>query len=251
MSIYKIIFILSFSLTLGSSFQSRGYSLDYQEEPKRFSLLRNRFRQNRLNMVDFQIKKRGVKDKKVLDAMRTIPRHKFVPKKYINAAYADRPLPIGMGQTISQPYIVALMTEQITLKSDHKVLEIGTGSGYQAAILAKICKEVYTIEIIPSLGDEAKHRLEELKYENILVKIGDGYYGWEEHAPFDAIIVTAAATHIPPPLIQQLKAGGKMIIPLGGVFQVQRLMVVSKKSDEKIISRNILPVRFVPLTGAH
>jgi len=212
---------------------------------------KDKFTLQRERMVENQIKKRGIKDKKTLEAMLSVPRHKFVPKMFIALAYADQPVPIGRGQTISQPYIVALMTEKLNLKPTDKVLEIGTGSGYQAAILSKICNEVYTIEIIPSLGQSAKRRLQNLKYDNITVKIADGYYGWAEEAPFDAIIVTAAATYIPPPLMKQLKIGGRMVIPIGGVFRVQRLMFIEKKSEEERISENICPVRFVPLTGSH
>lgn len=214
-----------------------------------FSVEESEFTKQRYLMVENQIKRRGISDEATLKAMLTIPRHQFVPQRYIEDAYRDRPLPIGEGQTISQPYIVALMTEQLKLKPTDKVLEIGTGSGYQAAVLSQICEEVYTIEIIPFLGEEAKKRLKDLGYDNIMVKIGDGYYGWEEPTSFDAIIVTAAATHIPPPLIKQLKVGGRMVIPIGGVFQVQRLMFIEKKEDGKLISKNLIPVRFVPLTG--
>ena len=214
------------------------------------SLNADEFVSRRLEMVKTQIEKRGIRDKKTLQSMLIIPRHKFVPKRYISMAYADRPLPIGEGQTISQPYIVALMTEKLDLKPTDRVLEIGTGSGYQAAVLSKICKEVYTIEIIPPLGKRAKQLLENLGYTNIKKKVADGYYGWEKYAPFDAIIVTAAATHIPPPLIKQLKVGGRMVTPIGGVFQVQRLMFIRKNSDGTLISESICPVRFVPLTGA-
>lgn len=201
-------------------------------------------------MVAEQIEKRGVKDKRVLQAMRTVPRHKFVPDELKAYAYEDRPLPIGCGQTISQPYIVALMTELLKVDKEDKVLEVGTGSGYQAAILSQIVREVYTIEIFEELGISAKRRLRELGYSNVKVRIGDGYYGWPEEAPFDAIIVTCAATHIPPPLLAQLREGGRMCIPVGGAFQVQNLMLVEKR-DGKITSRNILPVRFVPMLGKH
>lgn len=209
------------------------------------------FSSQRLQMVEQQIRQRGVSDKQTLDAMRTVERHLFVPKMYLPFAYADQPVPIGEGQTISQPYIVGLMTEKLHLKPDCKALEIGTGSGYQAAVLSLICPQVYTIEIIPSLADQAQERLKKLGYSNITVKTADGYYGWEEHAPFDAIVVTAVASHIPPALIRQLKAGGNMVIPLGGILQVQRLMVVRKKADGSITTEYILPVRFVPLTGGH
>lgn len=189
-----------------------------------------------------------VRDKAVLDAMRRAPRHEFVPGVSISAAYSDRPLPIGHGQTISQPYIVAYMTEMLKPKKDQVVLEIGAGSGYQAAILAEIVKEVYTIEIVPGLGEQAAKRLERLKYTNVTVKVGDGYHGWKEHGPYDAIIVTAAASHIPPPLIEQLKPGGRMAIPVGPPFQVQQLLLVEKRDDGSVVQRSEMPVRFVPLT---
>ncbi|HHT9125843.1 MAG TPA: protein-L-isoaspartate(D-aspartate) O-methyltransferase [Candidatus Brocadiia bacterium] len=211
----------------------------------------DKYTRQRLEMVEGQIAARGVKDPKVLDAMRNIPRHLFVPEEYKNYGYEDQPVPIGCGQTISQPYIVALMTELLEVDGNSVALEIGTGSGYQAAVLSKIVKQVYTIEIIEELGIKAKKRLEEMKYSNVAVKVGDGYFGLPEHAPFDAIIVTAAANHIPPPLIQQLKPGGRMAIPIGTVYQVQNLMLVMKDKDEKIIVKNVLPVRFVPLLGKH
>lgn len=201
----------------------------------------------RYDMVKYQIEDRGVKDKLVLEAMRKVKRHEFVPGKHLDDAYKDHPLPIGYGQTISQPYIVALMTELSDVKPGEKVLEIGTGSGYQAAVLAEITDSVFTIEIVKELGENAKARIAKLGYKNTKVKIADGYYGWKEYAPFDAIIVTAAAEHIPPPLIEQLKDGGKMVIPVGHSYQVQNLMLVEKK-DGKIKSKNIIPVRFVPFT---
>ncbi|MBI4549118.1 MAG: protein-L-isoaspartate(D-aspartate) O-methyltransferase [Ignavibacteriae bacterium] len=204
------------------------------------------FQHLREDMVKYQIEDRGVTSKSVLDAMRKVPRHEFVPGKYLADAHNDHPVPIGYGQTISQPYIVALMTELADVQKGEKVLEIGTGSGYQAAILSEITDSVYTIEIITELTNEAKERLRRLGYNKIVVKNADGYYGWKEYAPFDAIIVTAAAEHIPPPLIEQLKEGGKMIIPVGHPFHVQNLMMVEKQAG-KIRSKNILPVRFVPL----
>lgn len=205
------------------------------------------YRVERERMVEQQIASRGIRHKGTLDAMKTVPRHLFVPRNQIGNAYRDSPLPIGYGQTISQPYIVAYMTEIINPKPDHIVLEIGTGSGYQAAILAGIVKEVYTIEIIPQLAESSEKLFDELGYENISVKTADGYYGWEEAGPFDAIVVTAAAEHIPPPLTAQLKDGGLMIIPVGTPFFVQQLMLVEKK-DGKITTRNLMPVRFVPFT---
>jgi len=197
------------------------------------------------NMVKEQIEERGVTDSATLHSMRLVKRHLFVPQNLIEDAYDDRPLPIGYGQTISQPYIVAYMTELIRPKQHYKVLEIGTGSGYQAAVLAEIIDSVFTIEIIPELGNSAEDRLNHLGYENIKVRIGDGYYGIEESAPFDAIIVTAASEYIPPPLIEQLKDGGKMVIPIGSPFMVQMLMLV-KKDGKKITTKNMMPVRFVP-----
>ena len=208
------------------------------------------YRLQREKMVADQIVARGVKDEKVLFSMGTVPRHKFVSEDLINSAYEDRPLPIGLGQTISQPYIVALMTQLLGLGEKDKVLEVGTGSGYQAAILSGIVKEVYTIEIFEELGASAGKRLKDLGYQHIKVKVADGYYSWPEEAPFDAIIVTCAATHIPPPLIKQLKDGGTMCIPVGSVFWTQNLMLVKKK-DGKITARSVLPVRFVPLLGKH
>lgn len=188
---------------------------------------------------------------KVLDAINTVPRHKFVPPHEAKHAYENRPLSIGYGQTISQPYIVALMTDLLDVKPGDKILEIGTGSGYQAAVLAELTRSIYTIEIIKPLGKQAAKRLKELAYDYVQTRIGDGYYGWKEAAPFDSIIVTAAASHVPPPLIEQLKPGGRMVIPVGSHFMTQQLMVVEKRKDGKVRSRQILPVAFVPLTGKH
>ncbi len=190
-------------------------------------------------------------DPRVMSVMGRVERHKFVPVSEQSWAYANQPLPIGHGQTISQPYIVALMTDLINIDPGDRVLEIGTGSGYQAAVLAEMGAEVYTIEIIKPLATEAANRLRKLGYDGVRTRHGDGYYGWEEAAPFDAIVVTAAAGHIPPPLIRQLKAGGVMIIPVGSRFLVQQLVLVNKDSGGNITTRQILPVRFVPLTGAH
>jgi protein-L-isoaspartate(D-aspartate) O-methyltransferase len=187
----------------------------------------------------------------VMQVLGSVERHKFVPVRQKPFAYENRPLPIGYGQTISQPYIVAMMTELIKPGRDDVVLEIGTGSGYQAAILAKLVKHVYSIEIIEALADEASERLARLRYGNVTTKLGDGYYGWEEHAPFDAIIVTAAASHVPPPLIRQLRPGGHMIIPVGGQFMTQQLLLLEKTDDDTVITRQIAAVRFVPLTGEH
>lgn len=192
----------------------------------------------------------GVRDKATLDALRTVPRDQFVPGAWRSLAYSPvRPLPIGYGQTISAPDVVALMTEQLHLQATNRVLEVGTGSGYQAAILAEIVNQVFTIEIIRPLAESAASRLHALGYTNVETRVGDGYYGWPEKQPFDAIIVTAAASHIPPPLIEQLRPGGRMVIPVGPVMQTQHLLVVEKAADGTVRQRSILPVMFVPLTG--
>lgn len=185
------------------------------------------------------------------NAMESVKRHEFVPLLSRLNAYENRPLSIGYSQTISQPYIVAIMTDLLDLKHSDRVLEIGTGSAYQAAVLSKIVKEVYTIEVIDELGVAAAKRLEKLGYKNINTRIGDGYYGWKEYAPYDAIIVTAAAGNIPPPLLKQLKPGGKMIIPVKSYFHVQHLILVSKDERGTVSTRQIMPVIFVPLTGKH
>jgi protein-L-isoaspartate(D-aspartate) O-methyltransferase len=190
-------------------------------------------------------------NKAVTRSLGTVKRHEFVPASQRRFAYENRPLPIGHGQTISQPYIVALMTELIDLDEDDVVLEIGTGSGYQAAILAELVDHVYSIEIIEALADEASSRLARLGYDNVTTRLGDGYYGWEQHAPFDAIVVTAAASHVPPPLVRQLKPGGRMVIPVGGRFMTQQLLLLEKTDDGKVVTRQIAAVRFVPLTGSH
>ena len=204
-----------------------------------------RYAARREAMVRTQIAARGVADPATLRAMGGVPRHRFVPERLLDDAYDDRPLPIGYGQTISQPYIVAAMTESIRPRPEHRVLEIGTGSGYQAAILAEIVKNVYTMEIIPELGGTAGGRLRNLGYKNVQVRIADGYDGWPEQAPFDAIVVTAAAEYIPPPLLKQLKEGGRMIIPVGAPFFTQMLMLVEKKGGA-ITTRQLMPVMFVP-----
>jgi protein-L-isoaspartate(D-aspartate) O-methyltransferase len=200
----------------------------------------------RQEMVERQLKTRGIKDKQVLKALETIPRHVFVPDYLADEAYSDGPLPIGSGQTISQPYIVAYMSELLNLKKSDKVLEIGTGSGYQAAVLAELVDTVFTIEIIPELTEKAQKVLNNLEYGNIKFKVENGYYGWPENAPYDAIIVTAAAEEIPQPLIDQLKVGGHLIIPVGDFFQELILLI---KEDKGIRKEKKLPVRFVPLTG--
>ncbi|MEW7989403.1 MAG: protein-L-isoaspartate(D-aspartate) O-methyltransferase [Candidatus Thiodiazotropha sp.] len=194
---------------------------------------------------------KGQLDSGIMKVLAEVPRHQFVPADIRGRAYENRPLPIGYGQTISQPYIVAIMTDLIAPKPGHKALEIGTGSGYQAAVLSRLVERVYTMEIVEPLGNQATERLKRLGYDNIEVAVADGYYGWKEHAPFDIIIVTAAASHIPPPLIEQLKPGGKMIIPVGSRFMTQQLLLVDKDDDKEVRVRQILPVRFVPLTGEH
>jgi len=205
------------------------------------------FLSERLAMVDVQINQRGVADSLVLNAMRKVPRHEFVPEELKKRAYIDSPLPIGEEQTISQPYIVGFMTECLALTGHEKVLEIGTGSGYQAAVLAEIVDGVFTIEIVPSLGQRAKTLLDRMGYTNIHVRIGDGYQGWPDQAPFDAIIVTAAPGHIPQPLIDQLKSGGRMIIPVGDYYQ--ELVLIIKSDAGQVTRKSVLPVRFVPMTG--
>jgi protein-L-isoaspartate(D-aspartate) O-methyltransferase len=190
-------------------------------------------------------------DSRVMDAIAEVPRHEFVPPREKSYAYDNRPLPIGYGQTISQPYIVALMTDLLQVSAGDKVLEIGTGSGYQAAILNELTSQVFTMEIIEPLAKNAIETFKRLHLDYIKVRIGDGYYGWPEYAPFDAIVVTAAADHVPPPLVRQLKNGGRMVIPVGSRFFVQQLILITKSKAGKLTTRQILPVRFVPLTGAH
>lgn len=210
-------------------------------EEEKFQLLR-------LDMVAKQIEGRGISDSQVLDAMRTVPRHQFVPREYLASAYNDHPLPIGYGQTISQPYIVGLMSEALQLDMGEKVLEIGTGSAYQAAVLAEMGMEVYTIEIITELADEAKQKLSALDYRQVAVLNADGYFGWVEHAPFDAIIVTAAPDHLPQPLVEQLNPGGRLVLPIGPVGATQTLWVFDKDLNGELQASNLGAVRFVPLT---
>ncbi len=200
----------------------------------------------RSRMVDEQIAARGVTDGRVLEAMTKVPRHLFVPESLVSSAYTDRPLPIGHEQTISQPYIVGLMTELAELEGGEKVLEIGTGSGYQAAVLAEIADRVYTIEIVEPLAATAAARLDTLGYSNVVVRCGDGYQGWPDHAPFDAVVVTAAPDHIPVPLVEQLAVGGRLVIPVGDYYQ--ELLQITKTEDG-VVERRIIPVRFVPMTG--
>lgn len=204
------------------------------------------YAEKRQQMVDLQIIARGVKDTSVLNSMRKIPRHLFIPSRYRDEAYADHPLPIGHDQTISQPYIVAYMTECLELEGYEKVLEIGTGCGYQAAVLAEIVKEVYSVEIVEGLYTTARKNLENLHYINIQLKCGDGYEGWPENGPYDAIIVTAAPEKVPPPLLDQLKLNGKLIAPVGDVFQE---LVLLARTSTGFVERKLLPVRFVPMTG--
>jgi protein-L-isoaspartate(D-aspartate) O-methyltransferase len=205
-----------------------------------------RYEKQRRAMVERQIEARGVKDPRVLDAMRKVLRHRFVPADLTGRAYEDNPLPIGYDQTISQPYIVALMTELLEVGPEDKVLEIGTGSGYQAAVLAEVAAEVFSIEIVPELADLAVRNLRAAGYDSVRVRVGDGYRGWPEGAPFQGIIVTAAPDHVPHPLIDQLDEGGRLVIPVGDVYQ--ELMIL-RKEDGKIRRRVVIPVRFVPMTG--
>jgi len=197
--------------------------------------------------VAAELGRKGIDDR-VIDVMNTVPRHRFVSDRLRDSAYADRPLPIGYGQTISQPFIVALMTDLLDVEPGDVVLEIGTGSGYQAAVLARLVNRVCTIEIVPPLGESATKLLERLGYGNVRTRIGDGYYGWPDCGPFDGIVVTAAASNVPPPLIAQLKPGGYMVIPVGGPFALQHLMLIEKRPDGSVLTRQMLPVRFVPLT---
>lgn len=203
----------------------------------------------RAAMVRYQILDRGVKDVRVLNAMLKVPRHEFVPENVRHLSYEDYPLPIGEDQTISQPYMVAFMTEALKLKGGERVLEIGTGSGYQAAILAELCPEVYTIEIIKVLADRSAQLLKRLGYQNIFVKWGDGFRGWKEHAPFDAIIVTCAPEEVPPPLIEQLAPGGRLVCPVGPQWRWQKLVRLTKQADGTVVQEELLDCRFVPMTG--
>jgi protein-L-isoaspartate(D-aspartate) O-methyltransferase len=201
-------------------------------------------------MVNNQLKERGIEDPLVLNAMQTVPREAFVPEDLKDQAYNDNPLPIGYDQTISQPYIVAFMTEALSVQAEHRILEIGTGSGYQAAILSRICREVYTIEIIKELANHAREVFRKQLYNNIHIKVGDGHQGWPENSPFDAIIVTAAGSDVPSSLIKQLKVGGKMILPLKHNNYEQTLVLITKiHVNDNIIQKELLPVMFVPMTG--
>ncbi len=190
-------------------------------------------------------------DERVMQVLGTIARHAFVPPGSVASAYENRPLPIGYGQTISQPYIVALMTQLLGVDADSVVLEIGTGSGYQAAVLSPLVREVYSIEIVRPLAEAARQRLARLGFDNVTTRLGDGYYGWPDKGPFDAIVVTAAASHVPPPLIAQLRPGGRLVIPVGARFMTQQLLLIEKDPGGALRTRQVLPVRFVPLTGEH
>ena len=204
-------------------------------------------RQRRLDMVERQIRQRGVTDPRVLEVMRSVPRERFVPEDAVSRAYEDSPLSIGSGQTISQPYIVAYMTEALAVQPGHRVLEIGTGSGYQAAVLGRLAREVYTIEIVPALAQRASAVLKELGYSNVFVREGDGYAGWPEQAPFDRIMVTAAPDEIPQPLIDQLAPGGRLVIPVGSQGETQWMTIV-EKTPAGVVERRTIPVQFVPFT---
>jgi len=206
------------------------------------------FQASREQMVEKQIKRRGITDSDILESFLKVPRHRFVPEEYLSMAYTDRPLPIGEGQTISQPYIVAYMTQVLSLSRTDKILEIGTGSGYQAAILGELCDSVFTIEIIESLATKATNLLSEMGYKNVKVKIGDGYQGWEEHAPFDAIIVTCAPTEIPAALKSQLKEGGRMVIPIGSSYHQE--LVYLRKINRQLVKERAFPVLFVPMVDS-
>ena len=216
------------------------------DEPKTLSD-ESRYQIMREKMVSSQIERRGVKDPRVLRALRRVPRHTFVPKHLAEQAYDDNALPIGQEQTISQPLVVAIMTESLGLKPTDKLLEIGTGSGYQAAVLAELVDHIYTIEIVETLARQAKNRLRKIGYENITLRTGDGYGGWPDKSPFDAIMVTAAPHHIPQALVAQLKIGGKMVIPVGDFNQ--QLLLITKQADGSVKEKRIIPVRFVPMTG--
>ena len=229
-------------------FHSLVFGGDVQAEEKEGRYLRLREAMVKEQISDPPDYRTPVRDMRVLDAMRTLPRHLFVQQEDVSYAYNDYPLSIGYGQTISQPYIVAYMTEMLQVEPQHRVLEVGTGSGYQAAILSYLVQDVYSVEIVGALAQRAADRLQHLNYRNVRVKAADGYYGWEEHAPFDRIIVTAAATLVPPPLLKQLRPGGKMCIPVGGQYAVQYLTLVEKSEQGNIKMRKVLPVRFVPLT---
>ena len=257
LAILLVILIAAVILALARAFRSPLGSLDQvpgpahtpTPAPSAIPSPADAFRDLRLAMVSQQIEGRDVKDPGVLEVMRRVPRHRFVPADKVKLAYEDHPLPIGYGQTISQPYIVALMTEALKMKPGDRVLEIGTGSGYQAAILAELGAEVYTVEIIPELAQQAGERLRSLGYEKVQVLNADGYFGWQEHAPYDAIIVTAAPDHLPQPLVAQLREGGRLIVPIGPQGAIQTLWLFEKREGE-VQASNLGEVVFVPLTGS-
>ncbi|MDO8126488.1 MAG: protein-L-isoaspartate(D-aspartate) O-methyltransferase [Candidatus Brocadiales bacterium] len=240
-SLYSILIAILLSLTCLETETACGIREDLSSYDEAV------YERERTKMVERQIKAMGVKDPRVLKAMQSVPRHLFIPEGLRQHSYEDTPVPIGSGQTISQPYIVAFMTELLDLDKNDTVLEVGTGSGYQAAVLAEIVKQVFTIEIKEELGLEAEERLKEMGYTNIDVRIGDGYNGLPDEAPFDAIIVTAAPTHIPQPLVNQLRPGGRMVIPVGPLYETQSLVLITKKEDGEILRETITLVRFVPL----
>lgn len=247
---FKIIFfitIILFTFLLINQNYKVENKIDAINQPNQ-TIQIDEFYAARKYMVENHMKTRDISDEKVLAVMEKVPRHRFVPANLVANAYDDRPLPIGYGQTISQPYIVALMTQELNVNKNDKVLEIGTGSGYQAAVLAELAKEIYTIEIVEPLAKSAEERLRREGYKNVEVKNADGYFGWKEKAPFDAIIITAAVNHIPPPLLEQLKDNGKLILPLGSTREFQTLTLVTKKGDD-LETRFITGVIFVPLTG--
>lgn len=246
-----IIFLLVIVVVLGIVYLYRSPGNPFTQAsptPTRPPMTPGLYETERERMIEQQLKARGIEDPTVLQAMKTVPRHAFVPPDREEEAYADRPLPIGFGQTISQPYIVAYMTEVVQLREGEKVLEIGTGSGYQAAILAEITPHVYSVEIIEELYEQASRALSEQGYDHVHLKHDDGHYGWEEHAPYDAIIVTAAPDHIPQPLVEQLADGGRMVIPVGPPGAYQSLWLVERKGEE-VKTERLMGVRFVPLTG--
>ncbi|MBA3248397.1 MAG: protein-L-isoaspartate(D-aspartate) O-methyltransferase [Pyrinomonadaceae bacterium] len=246
MYILLILSLLSFSLLCFSSCAPDSLRDFTAEQTQPTQASENEFKKQRRQMVERQLRARGIRDQRVLAAMEKAPRHRFVPPAAARLAYGDHPLPIGQEQTISQPYIVAYMTEAAEISASDKVLEIGTGSGYQAAILGELAKEVYTIEIIPELADRARRTLAEMNYKNVHVKTGNGYLGWPEQAPFDTIIVTAAPDEVPPALVEQLAVNGKLIIPVGTGAQE---MTVITKTEKGLIEQKTLAVRFVPMTG--
>lgn len=246
----RLLLIILLGLTTSCSSNPSNQSASVDEKQPVRTVTVDRFERQRISMVEAQLKERDIVDPKVLKVMTEVPRHLFVKKTLWNHAYKDFPLPIEEGQTISQPYVVAFMTQVLQLTGSEKVLEIGTGSGYQAAILSKVAKDIYTIEIRPKLAESAVQKLKELKFLNVTVKSADGYFGWKEFAPFDAIMITAAVNHVPPPLMKQLKTGGKLILPLGSTDFFQTLTMITKgQKGEPPTVEHLMGVRFVPLVG--